>query len=158
MVNYYGNLTLEEVVNTKQTLTNNIFIENEDLVFETEKSRVNTLEDTTNNGNYPSTVILNTSKKFKVAKQLLQGSDNMYQIRFISINNELPNTELREVISRGIWYDDYNFIFAVKERGIFIYNVQTQSYRTLKTGNGEFMIHNIENNKLYYDNDSLEIQ
>ncbi|MBR3673076.1 MAG: hypothetical protein IKN65_02120 [Clostridia bacterium] len=158
MVNYYGNLTLEEVVNTKQTLPNNIFIENEDLVFETEKSRVNTLEDTTNNGNYPSTVILNTSKKFKVAKQLLQGSDNMYQIRFISINNELPNTELREVISRGIWYDDYNFIFAVKERGIFIYNVQTQSYRTLKTGNGEFMIHNIENNKLYYDNDSLEIQ
>lgn len=158
MVNYYGNLTLEEVVNTKQTLPNNIFIENEDLVFETEKSRVNTLEDTTNNGNYPSTVILNTSKKFKVAKQLLQGSDNMYQIRFISINNELPNTELREVISRGIWYDDYNFIFAVKERGIFIYNVQTQSYRTLKTGNGEFMIHNIENNKLYYDDDSLEIQ
>ena len=158
MENYYGNLTLEEVVNTKQTLPNNIFIENEDLVFETEKSRVNTLEDTTNNGNYPSTVILNTSKKFKVAKQLLQGSDNMYQIRFISINNELPNTELREVISRGIWYDDYNFIFAVKERGIFIYNVQTQSYRTLKTGNGEFMIHNIENNKLYYDNDSLEIQ
>ena len=158
MVNYYGNLTLEEVVNTKQTLPNNIFIENEDLVFETEKSRVNTLEDTTNNGNYPSTVILNTSKKFKVAKQLLQGSDNMYQIRFISINNELPNTELREAISRGIWYDDYNFIFAVKERGIFIYNVQTQSYRTLKTGNGEFMIHNIENNKLYYDNDSLEIQ
>lgn len=158
MVNYYGNLTLEEVVNTKQTLPNNIFIENEDLVFETEKSRVNTLEDTTNNGNYPSTVILNTSKKFKLAKQLLQGSDNMYQIRFISINNELPNTELREVISRGIWYDDYNFIFAVKERGIFIYNVQTQSYRTLKTGNGEFMIHNIENNKLYYDNDSLEIQ
>ena len=157
MVNYYGNLTLEEVVNTKQTLPNNIFIENEDLVFETEKSRVNTLEDTTNNGNYPSTVILNTSKKFKVAKQLLQGSDNMYQIRFISINNELPNTELREVISRGIWYDDYNFIFAVKERGIFIYNVQTQSYRTLKTGNGEFMIHNIENNKLYYDDDSLEI-
>lgn len=158
MENCYGNLTLEEVVNTKQTLPNNIFIENEDLVFETEKSRVNTLEDTTNNGNYPSTVILNTSKKFKVAKQLLQGSDNMYQIRFISINNELPNTELREVISRGIWYDDYNFIFAVKERGIFIYNVQTQSYRTLKTGNGEFMIHNIENNKLYYDNDSLEIQ
>ena len=88
----------------------------------------------------------------------MQRSDNMYQIRFISINNELPNTELREVISRGIWYDDYNFIFAVKERGIFIYNVQTQSYRTLKTGNGEFMIHNIENNKLYYDDDSLEIQ
>lgn len=158
MVNYYGNLTLEEVVNTKQILPNNIFIENKDLVFETEKSRVNTLEDTTNNGNYSSTVILNTSKKFKVAKQLLQGSDNMYQIRFISINNEFPNTELREVISRGIWYDDCNFIFAVKERGIFIYNVQTQSYRTLKTGNGEFMIHNIENNKLYYDNDSLEIQ
>ena len=113
MVNYYGNLTLEEVVNTKQTLPNNIFIENEDLVFETEKSRVNTLEDTTNNGNYPSTVILNTSKKFKVAKQLLQGSDNMYQIRFISINNELPNTELREVISRGIWYDDYNLLFSI---------------------------------------------
>lgn len=158
MENCYGNLTLEEVINTKQTLPNNIFIENKDLVFETEKARVNTLEDTTNNGNYHSTVILNTSKKFKVAKQLLQGSDNMYQIRFISINNELPNTELREAISRGIWYDDYNFIFAVKERGIFIYNVQTQSYRTLKTGNGEFMIHNIENNKLYYDDDSLEIQ
>ncbi|MCR5147260.1 MAG: hypothetical protein K6B70_08010 [Clostridia bacterium] len=148
---------MEEVVNTKQTLPNNMFIENKDLVFETEKTRINTLEDTTNNGNYPNSIVLNTSKKFKTMKELLPGSTNMYQIRFVSINKELPNTELREVITRAIWYDDYNFVFAVKQRGIFIYNVQTQTYRTLTTGAEEYMIHNIENNKVFYDDTSVEI-
>ena len=148
---------MEEVVNTKQTLPNNMFIENKDLVFETEKTRINTLEDTTNNGNYPNSIVLNTSKKIKTMKELLPGSTNMYQIRFVSINKELPNTELREVITRAIWYDDYNFVFAVKQRGVFIYNVQTQTYRTLTTGDEEYMIHNIENNKVFYDDTSVEI-
>lgn len=134
-----------------------MFIENKDLVFETEKARINTLEDTTADGNYPNSIVLNTSKKFKTMKELLPGSTNMYQIRFVSINKEFPNTELREVITRAIWYDDYNFVFAVKQRGIFIYNVQTQTYKTLTTGNEEYMIHNIENNKLFYDDTSVEI-
>lgn len=153
-----GNLTLEEVASTKQTLPNNIFIENKDLVFEAEKARVNTIEDTTSNGNYPTTVVLNTSRKFKTIKQTLPGTNDLYQIRFVSIGKELPNTELREVISRAIWYDDYNFVYAVKGRGIFMYNVQSQSYKTLTAGNGEYVIHNIDNGILYYDEESIELK
>lgn len=152
-----GNLSLEEVVSTKQTIPNYMFIENKDLVFETEKARINTIEDATSSGNYPSTIILNTSSKVKTVKQLLPGSKDLYQIKFVSIGKELPNTELREVISRAIWYDDYNLVYAVKGRGIFMYNFQTQSYKTLILGNGNYILQEIRDNTLYYDNITLQL-
>ena len=153
----YGENTLKELTENKNEIPNNIFIENTDLVFETEKNRVNTLDDTTKNNNYSSTIIFNTSNTFKTYKSKFGNQGDLYSVRFISINNELPNSELKEPINKGVWYDDYNFIYSVKNRGIFVYNTQTRQYKTLATGNNQFNLEWYENNILYYDNQTLEV-
>lgn len=159
--NYEGNvlqnLTIANIVETKQTLPDFVFFENSDLVFEAEKERVNTLDDTTGNNNYSSKIVLNTSNSFKTYKSKLSNDSEYYKIRFISINEQYPNSELREVINYGIWADDYNFIYSVKNRGIYVYNAQTRTYKTIKTGTNTFRIIGLENNTLYYDNETLKI-
>lgn len=153
-----GNTTLEGIVSNNQQLPENMYFENEDLVFKQEQERINTLDDTTSKNNYATMVVRNTSNLYKVATKSFEGSKNLYDVRFISIDNKYPHTELREPISFGIWYDDSNFIFSVKDRGIFIYNVQKQEYKTLKTGTENFVLLRIENGKLYYDTESLDIK
>lgn len=153
----YGNIAFEGILNNEQEIPNNIFIENKDLVFETEIVRVNTLDDTSKNNNYKSSIVLNTSEVFKIYKTTLESNKELYKIRFISINNQYPNSELREVISKGIWYDNYNFIYSIKNKGIYIYNVQTRTYITLIEGNDEYIIQSINENILYYDEKSIEV-
>ena len=158
MVNYYGNTTLEDIVKNGQTVPNYVFIENIDLVFEEELKRIDSLDDTSKNFNNSSYgIILNTSNEFKIYKNAVNKDGNIFNVRFISIDNKYPNSELREYISNGIWYDDYNFIYSVKGRGIFVYNAQDRTYKTLITdvANAEFEIRGIMENKLYYDEDSI---
>lgn len=159
--NYEGNvlqnLTIANMAETEQSLPDFVFFENEDLVFKAEQERVNTLDDTTSNNNYSSKIVLNTSNSFKIYKSKLSNDSEFYKIRFISINEQYPNSELREVISYGIWADDNNFVYSVKNRGIYVYNAQTRTYKTIKTGTDTFRIIGLENNILYYDNETLKI-
>lgn len=159
--NYEGNvienLTIANMVEAEQILPDFIFFENSDLVFKAEQERVNTLDDTTANNNYKSQIVLNTSNSFKTYKTKLSNDSEFYKVRFISINEQYPNSELREVISYGVWADDNNFIYSVKNRGIYAYNAQTRTYKTIKTGTDEFKIIGLENNTLFYDNETLKI-
>lgn len=155
--NAYGNIALEEIVKGEKQLLQNMFIENKDLVFETEKNRVNTLDDTSKNNNNSSSVVLNTSSEFKTYKKVVNRNDGMYQISFISIDNKYPNSELKESINKGIWYDDYNFVYSVKNKGIFVFNAQTRTYKTIITGNDNYEIKSIDNKLLNYDKTSIEL-
>lgn len=101
--------------------------------------------------------MINTSTQFKTHKSSVDENDSIYKIRFISIDNQYPNSELREMITSGIWFDDYNFIYSIKNRGIFVYNAKDRTYKTLKTGEGEFRITSIYQNYLNYDRTSMEI-
>ena len=145
--------------NNQNSLPNYIHIENKDLVFEEEKNRVNSLDDSTSSNNYISAgVILNTSNKFKVVKSSVNSDEKIYNIRFVSIGNEVPNSELREMITSGIWFDDDNFIYSAKGRGIFVYNAIERTYKTITTGNENYKLKGISGNTLYFDeNNSIEI-
>lgn len=155
--NIYGNISIQELIETKQSVPENIYIENEDLVFVTEKSRVNKLDDTTSNKNYSSSIIVNTSNKFKThTSQVKTGNSTYYKTRFISINNENPNSELRELMTSGIWYNDDILIFSVSNRGIYTYNAQTRTYSTITTGKEIYKIKKIKDNILFYDENAIE--
>lgn len=154
--NYSGlidtNTTLKEIVANKKELPEKMYFENSDLVFEQEKARVATLDDYTEYRNNRNKSILNISKKFKI-NQDLSG-----QIRFISINKQSPNSELRENLDYGIWYDDYNFIYSIKGRGIYMYNVLNHKYTTIIEGNDTYQLTGIsEGNILYYDETSISV-
>jgi len=153
----YGNTTLEEITNEEKQLLQNMFIENKDLVFETEKNRVNTLDDTSKNNNHSSSVVLNTSNEFKTYKKVTNREQGTYQISFISIDNKYPNSELKESINNGIWFDDYNFVYSVKNKGIYVYNAQTRTYKSVVTGKDNYEIKSIDNKLLNYDETSIEL-
>lgn len=154
--NYSGKVgqenTLQNILETKSNLPENIYFHNKNLVFEHEEKRVASIEDYTENRNYATQNILNISKKFKVN---IDSQTNT--VRFISINKQNANTELREMIDYGIWLDDNTFIYSVKNVGIYKYNVQTQTYSTITQGVADFKLIKIENNKLYYDEKVIEI-
>lgn len=154
--NYNGNVslgnTLKEILESKSKLPNNMYFENSDLVFNQEIARVSSLDDYSEFRNYNSYKILNISKKFKV------NVDTNGQVRFISINKEFPNSELRETIDYGIWLDDYNFIYSVKNRGIYKYNLNSRIYSTIIEGNEKFQIYQLDGHTLQYDETSISVE
>lgn len=155
--NAYGNTTLEQIVKGEKQVLDNMFIENKDLVFETEINRVNTLDDTSKNNNNSSSVVLNTSNEFKTYKKVVNRNEGTYEISFIAIDNKYPNSELKENINKGVWYDDYSFVYSVKQKGIYVYNVQTCTYKTIITGKDNYDIKSIEGKQLNYDETSIEL-
>lgn len=154
----YGDKTLEEMTK-EENIPNHIYVEDKDLVFEEEQNRINTLDDTTPNNNYSKIgIINNTSNEFKTYKKVANKDGNIYLVRFISIGNKYPNSELREYITCGLWADDYNFIYSVQGRGIFVFNARDRKYKTVLTGNETYKIYGYSNNIIYYDeNGKVEV-
>lgn len=155
----YGDVTIEGITTSTEDIPKGITICNEDLVFEEEKNRINTLDNTTSAYNFEKPgVVLNKSNAFKVYTKSVNNNELFHDIRFISINNQFPNSELREMITMGMWYDDYNFIYSVKDRGIFIYNARERTYTTVITGEGNFELKEVKDNVIYYDDTSTKIK
>ncbi len=154
----FGDVTLEDIIEGKESLPSGIIIENSDLVFEEEKNRINTLDDTTSAYNFVKPgIVLNKSNEFKVYQKSTNSSNAMHKIRFISINNQFPNSELREIITMGIWLDDYNFIYSVKDRGIFKYNVKERIYDSIIIGEGDYILKEVKDKILYYNDTSIDL-
>lgn len=151
--NYEGSIgkdnTLEDILQNEDDIPENIIFRNKNSVFEHEKNRINTQDDYTKYRNYTSNNVLNISNKFKTNVTEIQ--QNVSEIRFISINKECANTELREVFYYGIWQNDNTFIYSVKNKGIYKYNPETQQYSTIVEGAEDYVIKKIENDNLYYD-------
>lgn len=153
--NYRGYInetnTFDELKENKDIqLMNNMYFENVDSVFESEKSRVSSLDNYSKFGNASTSRILNISNKYKVK----QNSDG--KILFISINKQSPNTELRENADTAVWYDDETIIYSVKGKGIYMFDVVFQKYTAIVEGQDEYKIGGITPNKmLYYDKTSV---
>ena len=85
--------------------------------------------------------------------------DELYGIHFVSKNRDYPNSELikHKKIYRYGWINNEQFIYSVKNQGIYMYNPKKRTIRTLAEGDGEFYIKGIENNKLIYDDKKLDL-
>jgi hypothetical protein len=154
--NYVGKVddedTLQNVIENKTTLPDNMYYINEDLVFEEEVNRILALDDYSDKDNFSSDNVLNISKKFKAYTDI-----ETNRFCFISINKENPNSQLREGFDYGIWYDDSKFIYSIKQKGIYMYNAEERVYSTIKEGTDEFKITKIEDNQLYYDENVIDL-
>ena len=156
--NYAGlvnkNNTLQNVINNNTlNLPDKMYYENTDLVFESEKTRIATLDDYTQYNNLTTEKILNTSNKYKV------NQDSKGKVMFISINKQAPNTELREIADSAVWYDDHTFIYSVSGKGIYMYDVQAQKYTTIVEGNDKYQIKVLtKENELIYDETSIVLE
>lgn len=154
--NYVGKIdndhTLEDVKNKIIDLPETINFINEDLVFLEELNRINTLDNYTQKDNFACNKVLNVSKKFKAYIDI-----NSNQFCFVSINKQVPNSELREEFTSGIWYQDDKFIYSINGKGIYIYYPEQRKYTTIIEGKENYELIKIEENKLYYDNKIIEL-
>lgn len=173
--NYKGELqngiTLENV-NT-ESLPKHMYIHKEDLVFEQETERVSakmryTSEEYMNtvNENYfleeeNGTFCFNEkeSKLFYLEYQYVL-DEGIREIKFISKNNEYPNSELIrhiQIYTYG-WINDEQFVYSISKQGIYCYNAKTRKLKTLITGNENYEIKEVIGDILFYDNTNIKLK
>ena len=135
-----------------------------DLVFESEKSRINNEEELIDNClKFKETVsdgdqkIIGESLKYDIYP-LKDNNGYIFSMRFITKNGDMPNRELNDGIDTYAWYGDY-FIYSKKNKGIYSYDINTGYVSRLLVGNETYKIKGIENGIIKYDkNGEISIQ
>lgn len=82
----------------------------------------------------------------------------IYKIGFLSKDNKNASNELKEEINSYVWYNDTIFLYGKSQDGIYAYDVENRTSKKLLSGQDEFQIKGIEDNKLKYDDKSVKIQ
>ena len=77
---------------------------------------------------------------------------------FISQNLEYPNCELSENIKSYIWINDFCFLYSIADKGIYYYDLKSQTKGVIIIGDEEFEIKSYQNNILKYDDSELEVK
>lgn len=81
------------------------------------------------------------------------------KIFFISKDGEKYfDKELREDITNGIIINDDYFVYGIKNKGIYVFNMLTNEKNILISGDDEFYIEKFEGNILYYDKESISLE
>ena len=154
----YKDINLE-ILKQTTTLPDNVFVKNEDLVVMCEIERVSNVKGMIDNSKQESlsNKDLSKSNKFYLIKELLTGG--VYKVKFISIDKSCPDTELRESIDYWLWMDDYNFIYSIKNKGIYLYNLYSRKYtKIIEATNEEFKLIEYKDNILKYDDKSIKLK
>lgn len=156
----YDDTKISDIHEHIERIPKDIFLKNENLVFLNEINRVNY----TQSVKYMARMEKNRNKKeneiesklFIEYKNELQ--DEAYSISFISIDGNNPNSELKDNISSGLWLNDKYYVYGIKQRGIYIYDVLNRKYVTLFTGeNVNYNIKEYKNKILTYDDKSIKL-
>ena len=150
--NFQGNITddktIEDIKNSKQIPANVYTNLDQNLVFKTEISRY-TQDDFYRNP-YDNIELLKTDEYSIMSEQ------NRYL--FYSRNKENIDSQLViNDFTNILKYNEYTFIYGVKNVGIFMYNSKTLEKRQLLEGEGNFNIEKIENDIIYYDGKQIKI-
>src|SRR5574344_384348 len=154
--NFNGNITsqvtYEQIINSQSELPNEVYIKNENLVFSAEKERIASQKEI----KYDiSNVIKSQSNQYSI--DILTMPNLVYQISFISKDGNRPNRELKEYVNYGIWIDDDNFVYSVTQKGIYKFNVLTNTYSTITVGKENFEIKKFQNGILEYDDKTMSL-
>jgi hypothetical protein len=83
---------------------------------------------------------------------------NVYKMNFISRDGLNPNQELIDLVATFAWLNDDVFIYSIRNKGLYYFNLETGKKGTIKLGNEKFDIYNCYNGLLKYDNSKLIIE
>ena len=149
--NFSGNITeslnFSDVISGTKKLPNNIYFKNIDLVYENEKERTFYSIDTQ---------FMKQNEDYIIYSTLF--SDGYYNLKFISKNENYPNSELLNTVSTFDFFDSTKIIYSVKNVGIYIYDIISQNKSTIIEGKDEFNIKEIKDGTVYYDNTNIKIK
>ena len=89
---------------------------------------------------------------------LIPSESNLYgyyikgnQVNFISKDKTRPNETLNESINTSFWYTDTKYIYSIKNKGIYLYDLNNKTKTIIAEGNEEYTFEKYENDILTYD-------
>lgn len=154
--NYLGDIVdgknIESISATE--LQSNVYINvDEDLVKEAEvKKLANKTNDLYICGmvqQHNKEVSLNTTSNEFSHGYTTNGNKN--RLFFYHKDNEYPKYEIIGNITTFVWINDYNVIYNIKNKGIYLINLKTRQKRTLIEGNESYELKQYDNGILIYD-------
>lgn len=168
--NYNGSY-LQDLIQQKDDLPSYTYFNNDNLVYLNEYSKVRTalnrdyvisdfdkeknLYEINRNRNIGEKQYIYEKYSNKYVVYRNYNNDNTYKISIISINEDYPDSEIKENISSYLWLDDIKLIYSIKNKGIYLYNSETREKSTIIEGKDNFDIKDYENNKIYYDDKEM---
>lgn len=152
-----GNLDKEKVIDT-----GDVYYEKTNLVYESESSRyfkkqnMQYLYDDYIN-HFDKDSKRSSQYSFMITKEENSGIN---RISFLSKSLEYPSRtlEISDEINKSMWFDDFDFIYSIKNKGMYLYNLANGKTYTITEGEKEFNIEKVEDSKIYYDNEVIEIK
>lgn len=156
----YEDKKIDGLNEIKDSIPEEIYVENEDLIKECEQKRINRKKSITSlaidrrDKEQKEDII--ESKLFVEYKEEL--SDKSFSAKFISLDGSNPNSELRENADYGLWITDRIYVYSVGKKGIYAYDAISGKYLTLTSGgNQNYEIKEFKNKTIIYD-DNEEIK
>lgn len=154
----YNNKRIKDLLNEEIKLPSNIVLElDKDLIYESEKQRINVLTLGLHNMYMDEEDMSSKSKKFGI---IYTGNLNeMEKINIISKDGEAPNCEWKSdiKINSFLWVNDEQLIYSQKNKGIYLYNANSRETYTIVEGNEEYILKSYENGELMYDNKQINL-
>lgn len=161
--NYLGNIAngknIENIQDTE--LQSNIYINTEeDLVKNIENKRlsdiISDLYICSMTDQSKKEICLDTSSnEFDFGFTQTQKGSRLF---FYDKNNNYPKFEVEGNITTFIWIDDYNVIYNIENKGLYLLNLKDREKKTLIEGEEKYEIKQFnENNLIYDDNKTLRI-
>lgn len=175
--NYEGNIAenikLKDI--TLDNLPKYLYLHtDDDLIYEKEKERVANLEYYYEEENrnmvddnyfleeeYEKTYRFSEikSNEFFLVYQYVP-NEGIREVKFISLSKKYPNSELirhKQIYTYG-WINNEQFVYSVKQEGIYYYNAKTRVLKNLISGNDNFEIKKIESDILFYDEKNVKLK
>lgn len=79
------------------------------------------------------------------------------KVLFTSKTNDYANRELNEKINQGFFANDNIYIYSIKNKGIYAFDVITGNKNSIITGKEEFELKEYNNGLLYYDEEQINL-
>jgi hypothetical protein len=79
-------------------------------------------------------------------------------VKFISLDKNNANSQLKESVNSGMWLNDKYYIYSVRKQGIYVYDVITRKYGTIASGSdNNYELKEVKNNVIRYDNKLIKV-
>lgn len=93
--------------------------------------------------------------EFDSKKYFVKYEEGEYNLKIISLDNSVPPLEIEDKVNSYFWISDNLVAYGIKNRGIYLINVDTKEKSIIIEGQDDFYIKNYNNGFLYYDDKYL---
>lgn len=157
----YSNYKYDESDKEKFSNSEDIMFKTENLIEKTENTRYSRKQNLQYKYNdYVDHFEYDKKKSSQYSFMLISEQNAQDKLSFLSKNSDYPNRTIKkdDDVNSYMWMDDFNFVYSIKNKGMYLYDLRDGKEYTILEGNDDFQLKKIENNTIYYDEKNIEIK